>query len=77
VKALLEAFERRIDALHDSSYKHLTKTTLPEFARRLDALEACATPDPATNIDNVTHARDPPTSNDSTRAATPPIDTTA
>ena len=36
----LEAFDKRIDALHGSTYGHLKKTTLPEFARRLDALEA-------------------------------------
>ena len=36
----IKAFEKKIDALHGSSYRHLTKTTLPEFARRIDALEA-------------------------------------
>jgi len=54
VRGSLEAFEKRIDALHGSSYGHLTKTTLPEFARRLDALEAPArppTPPPADKID--------------------------
>ena len=40
VAASLTAFEKKIDALHGSSYGHLTKTTLPEFARRIDALEA-------------------------------------
>ena len=36
----MKAFEHNINALHGSSYGHLTKTTLPEFARRIDALEA-------------------------------------
>ena len=40
VAASLTAFEKKIDALHGSSYGHLTKTTLPELARRIDALEA-------------------------------------
>ena len=40
VMVSLEAFDKRIDALHGSTYGHLKKTTLPDFARRLDALEA-------------------------------------
>jgi uncharacterized protein Yka (UPF0111/DUF47 family) len=36
----IKAFEKKIDALHGSSYSHLTKTTLPEFIRWIDALEA-------------------------------------
>ena len=39
-----DAFGKRIDALHGSTYGHLTKTTLLEFARRLDALEARTRP---------------------------------
>ena len=40
VTVSLEAFDKRIDTLHGSTYGHLKKTTLPDFARRLDALEA-------------------------------------
>ena len=36
----IKAFEKNIDALHGSSYGHLTKNTLPEFAHRIDAFEA-------------------------------------
>ena len=53
VRESLEAFDKRIDAL-GSSYGHLTKTTLPTIARRLDALDARArppTPPPADKID--------------------------
>ena len=40
----IKAFEKKIDALHGSSYSHLTKTTLPEFVRWIDALEARGRP---------------------------------
>ena len=64
VDASIKAIEKKVDALHGSSYGHITKTTLPEFARRLDALEARArpsTPPPANKIDpsnNVTNKTD-------------------
>ena len=54
VDASIKAIEKKVDALHSSSYGHITKTTLPEFARRLDALKARArpsTPPPADKID--------------------------
>ncbi len=54
----LEAFDRKIDALHGSSYGHLTKTTLPEFARRLDALEARARPPMPPPTDNINPSDD-------------------
>lgn len=40
VTVSLEAFDKRIDALHGSTYGHLKKTELPNLARRIDALEA-------------------------------------
>jgi hypothetical protein len=49
----IKAFEKKIDALHGSSYGHLTKTTLPEFARWIDALEACARPSTTIPTDKV------------------------
>ena len=36
----LGEFERRLDALHGSSYGHLTKTTIPEMKKHIDSLEA-------------------------------------
>jgi hypothetical protein len=44
VTSNLTAFEKKIDALHGSSYGHITKTLIPEFARRLNALETRARP---------------------------------
>ena len=61
VRDSLEAFDKRIDAL-GSSYGHLTKTTLPKIARRLDALDARArtpTPPPADKIDPSADKIDP------------------
>jgi hypothetical protein len=49
----IKAFEKKIDALHGSSYGHLTKTTLPEFARRIDALEARNWPATTISTDKV------------------------
>ena len=44
VTVSLEEFEKQINALHGSTYGHLKKTTLPEFSRCLDALEAHTSP---------------------------------
>ena len=41
VAASIKTFEKKIDALHGSSYGPLTKTTLPKFARRIGVLKAC------------------------------------
>jgi hypothetical protein len=49
----IKAFEKKIDALHGSYYGHLTKTTLPEFARLIKALEACARPSTTIPTDKV------------------------
>ena len=49
----IKAFEKKIDALHGSSYGHLTKTTLPEFACWIDALEACNRPATTISTDKV------------------------
>ena len=54
VAASIKTFEKKINALHGSSYGHLTKTTLPEFACRLDVLEArtrLAPPIPTDKVD--------------------------
>ena len=54
VAASIKAFEKKIDALHGSSYGHLTKTTLPEFARLINVLEAhtrLAPPIPTNQVD--------------------------
>ncbi len=61
VRDLLEAFDKRINTL-GSSYGHLTKTTLPKIACRLDALNAQArtpTPPPADKIDPSADKIDP------------------
>ena len=61
VRDLLEAFDKRIDAL-GSSYGHLTKTTLPKIARRHNALDDQArtpTPPPADKIDPSADKIDP------------------
>jgi hypothetical protein len=49
----IKAFEKKINALNGSSYGHLTKTTLPEFAHQIDALEACAWPSTTIPTDKV------------------------
>jgi len=49
----IKAFEKKIDALHGSSYGHLTKTTLPEFARQINALEARNRPAMTISTDKV------------------------
>ena len=54
VTTTLGEFDRRLDALHGSSYGHLTKTTLPEMSRRIDSLEArlsTSLPLPADKVD--------------------------
>ena len=44
VDASIKAIEKKVDSLHGSSYGHITKTTFPEFARRIDLLEAHIVP---------------------------------
>ena len=60
VATSIKTFEKKINALHGSSYGHLTKTTLPNFAQRIGVLEARAqltpplpteTVDPSANED--------------------------
>ncbi len=50
----LAEFGKRLDALHGSSYVHITKTTLPMMTRRINALEAQilhSQPPPADKVD--------------------------
>ena len=67
VNTSLATFEKRIDALHGSTYGHLTKTTLPALSRQLDALEAHATPAPPPPTTPPTTSKPDPVGDDTIR----------